>query len=144
MNTTELSAHVEFGSDGKPTPGSLLTVARELETLQQAPGGSVQLAYYKTTTAETAALSAWIDLSAGVWENTLGGKYLVFGRNCGNYVREGMAATGRWSLPAGLSLSVPNLDFLLFRLFSDAALLASKATVTTEITGFRLADGNRR
>jgi hypothetical protein len=36
-------------------------------------------------------------------------------------------------------LSVPNLDFLLFRVFADAFFKPVKATVTTEITGFRLA-----
>jgi hypothetical protein len=121
-----------------PTPASLSAVALELEALQHALQGSVQLAYFKTSTSETAALASWIDNSKAAWQNGLWAKYVLWGRNCGNYMREGMSNLGGFKTANQPGLSVPNLDFLLFRMFADAFFKSVKATVTTEIAGFRL------
>jgi RHS repeat-associated protein len=133
-----LAAHVQFGSDGLPTHASLAAVAQELEGLEQALAGSVQLAYFQTSASETAALASWIASSPAQWQNGLSAKYVLWGRNCGNYVREGMSNLGGFKTVNQPGLSVPNLDFLLFRMFADAFFKPVKATVTTEITGFQV------
>jgi hypothetical protein len=138
VNTTDLAAQIEFASNGMPTQASLAAVAQELEALQHAPQGSVQLAYFQTSTSETAALASWIDNSKAAWQNGLWAKYVLWGRSCGNYVREGMSNLREFKTINQLGLSVPNLDFLLFRMLADAFFKPVKATVTTEITGFRV------
>jgi len=133
-----LTAHVEFGIDGMPTSASLEAVAKELEALQTAPRGSVQLAYFKTSSSDTAALSQWIDTSPAQWQYGLWAKYVAVGRNCGNYVREGMSNLRGFGAVQQPGFSIPNLDFLLFRMLADRVFTSPKATVTTEITGIRL------
>jgi hypothetical protein len=95
-----------------PTEESLAAVAKELEEIEDAPPGSVNLAYFKASPDLTAALAAWMDNSKKQWENGLAARYVVAGRNCGNYVREGMGAG-----PVGFS--VPNLDFIGWAALSD-------------------------
>jgi hypothetical protein len=138
VNRTDLAAQIEFGSNGTPTQASLAAVAQELEALQPAPQGSVQLAYFQTSASETAALTSWIDSSKAAWQNGLWAKYALWGRNCGNYVREGMSNLREFKAVNQPGLSVPSLDFLLFRMSADAFFKPVKATVTTEITGFRV------
>jgi RHS repeat-associated protein len=135
-----LAAQVEFGSDGLPTRASLAAVAQELEGLEHAPPGSVQLAFFKTSASETAALASWIASSPAQWQNGVWAKFVLYGRNCGNYVREGMSNLRGFGSVRQPGLSIPNLDFLLFRMFADAFFRPVAATVTTEITGFRLRD----
>jgi RHS repeat-associated protein len=138
VNRTDLAAQIQFGSNGMPTQASLAAVAQELEALQDAPQGSVQLAYFQTSASETAALTSWINSSKAAWQNGLWAKYVLWGRNCGNYVREGMSNLGGFKTVNQPGLSVPNLDYLLFRMFADAFFKPVKATVTTEITGFQV------
>jgi hypothetical protein len=73
----------------------------------------VNLAYFKTSRETTADLAKWIDESREQWENGLAAKYVAGGRNCGNYVREGMG------IGAFVGVSVPNLDFIGWAALSD-------------------------
>ncbi len=143
VSISKLVAHVEFDNNGNPTPQSLSAVAHEAGTLVNAVAGSVQLAYFKTSPTETAALTAWIMQSKTEWQDRPGALYVAVGRNCGNYVRSGMANVRRVRYLTAPGVSLPNLDILLFRMLADA-LFKQKATVTTEITSFRPADAQNR
>jgi hypothetical protein len=135
-----LGARIDVGVNGVPTQSSsLAAVAVELEGLAHTPQGSVELAYSQTSPAETAALAIWIRTSPVDWQYGRWSKFVLWGRNCGNYAREGMANVRGFRAADLPGLSVPNLDFQLYRLFADAWLKPAKATVTTSITSFRLA-----
>jgi hypothetical protein len=136
VTTRPLSARVQLGADGLPTQASLSAVAQELEVLEDAPYGSVRLAYFKTTSAEAAALDSWIRQTSLQSDQGHAGEFILFGRSCGNYAREGMRQV-RWGVPRGPDVVFPNLDFFVFRRFADA-IYVPKATVTTEITSVRL------
>jgi RHS repeat-associated protein len=82
VNTTRLATRVTFDSRGLPTSESLENLARDLEKPEEAPAGSVRLAYFRTSAVETAALVNWI---ADMNENSKARGYATwraFGNNC--------------------------------------------------------------
>jgi RHS repeat-associated protein len=131
VNSPTLSSKIQFDANGLPTRESLIAVAHELEVLETAPPGSVRLAYFKTSNAETTRLINWIRQSKLYWQYSWTGKFSVWGQNCGDYTRAGLGM----NVPTG---SFPNLDFFVYRIFADEVLgPVVKADVTTQITSFR-------
>ena len=55
-----LDTKVTVGSNGVPTPETLAAVQKELAQHEGQPQGSISLAYYKTSDAETASLNGYI------------------------------------------------------------------------------------
>ena len=127
-----LDTHIEFGINGAPTTDSLEALAHELEGFEVAPSNSVRLAYLTTTVSQTAALGIWMASSPDTWQNAWYSKFSLFGRNCANYAREGMARIGRGWPGSASGVAVPNLDWLMFRMFSDWSYTPTRAGVTTE------------
>jgi hypothetical protein len=144
VNTSSRTTRIEFGDNGLPTAASLSTLARELEILEKAPPGSVRLAYFKTTAAETTALVNWMEQSKAKWEDPWLSRWVLLGRNCSDYAREGAARFGAGRMLRLLGPSIPNLDFVFFAALADAVSKPLKAEVTAEITGFRLIGAPRQ
>jgi len=101
-----MSTKVTVGSNGLPTPETLAAVQKELAQHEGQSQGSISLAYYKTSDAETTSLNAYIQAarqaqakgdapfySVGVWDcrdYCLGGLHAA-GVNTGNYVHLNLA-----------------------------------------------------
>jgi RHS repeat-associated protein len=60
-----LQTKVTFGSDGTPTTGSFSVLAGEVADLEKVDPSSVDMAYYKTSDAETAALDQYLKSLVG-------------------------------------------------------------------------------
>jgi hypothetical protein len=56
----KLQTKVTFGSDGTPTVGSFSVLAGEVADLEKVDPSSVDMDYFKTSTAETAALDQYL------------------------------------------------------------------------------------
>ena len=132
VTTQPMQTHIEFDANGNPTLDSLAALGHELEAFEHAPADSVRLAYYSTNASQTTMLTNWITNSPGPRQNSWYSTFILTGRNCANYVREGFASIGIGSRVFTGDLAVPNIDWLIFGLFSNWSYIPSRAGVTTE------------
>jgi RHS repeat-associated protein len=97
---------LDFGSNGYPTGESLSALTDKLSQLRNVSPGAISIAYFKTSSSETAALDQYI---ANWVAASKSGKltYFFFGASCATFCQNGMKAAG---LPNFHNqLPIPNL-----------------------------------
>jgi RHS repeat-associated protein len=108
---------VSYGPDGKPTKESLVQLANQLADTEGQPHDSVSVAYFKTSDAETASLDAYLTNAFNLQQQGTQPTYWVGFRDCISFCMNGMQKAG---VGQGSSvLTVPNLQYLYFRLSAD-------------------------
>jgi len=85
---------VTYGSDGRPTHDSLVALANQLADAEQQPRDSVEVAYFKTSDAETAALDTYIQNAINLQNQGKAPDYWASGTNCIVFCMGGMNAAG--------------------------------------------------
>jgi hypothetical protein len=85
---------LSFDSNGYPTDASLSALKQKLGALDNVSPGSISIAYFKTSSSETAALDAYIN---NWYQAAQTGKlrYFFFGASCATFCQNGMKAAGQ-------------------------------------------------
>ncbi len=83
---------VEFGPDGLPTKASYEKIARAVARFEHVSSGKVDFAYFKTSSAETAALDAWIRTMQEASDKGHAPLYVGVGQNCLIFCLGGLSA----------------------------------------------------
>jgi hypothetical protein len=97
---------LSFDSNGYPTAASLSALTDKLAAANSVSPGSVKIAYFKTSSSETAALDKYIsDWLAASKTGKL--TYFFFGASCATFCQNGMKAAGQPDFHS--QLPIPNL-----------------------------------
>jgi RHS repeat-associated protein len=93
-------------SNGQPTDASLSALKDKLGSLEGVSPGSIKLAYFKTSSSETAALDDYIN---NWYQASQTGKlrYFFFGASCVTFCQQGMKAAGQPDFHS--QMPIPNL-----------------------------------
>ncbi len=106
-NTYPMETKIVFGPNGKPTDGSYASMIREVASKEGQTEGSVSLAYYKTSDADTLLLDQLIDWTSSGWS----APYVVGFWDCRSYALWGLkTANVSYGNQANLDVA-PNLVF---------------------------------
>jgi hypothetical protein len=95
-----------FNSNGYPTDASLSALKDKLGSLEGVSPGSIKIAYFKTSSSETAALDDYIN---NWYQASQTGKlrYFFFGASCATFCQNGMKAAGQPDFHG--QLPIPNV-----------------------------------
>jgi RHS repeat-associated protein len=107
-------AHVAFRSDGLPTDESYKQIGEEVAKIEGQNSDTVRMNYFKTSSADTGALIAWMDRIARNAPH-----YNVCSQNCATFTRAGLIVAGAISDTSRLS-NIPNV------LFNELTALATE------------------
>jgi RHS repeat-associated protein len=90
-----LNTKFEFGSDGRPTQGSIDALKQELAGVEGVPSDTIGLVDFKTTDAEASNLNNWMAEQKGKfkWSEYNVGKGPL-DQDCRDYLRQGLNAAG--------------------------------------------------
>ena len=102
-----------------PTQQSLAAVTKEVAGTENQPESSVNLAYYKTSDTDTAALDAFLKAALDRQAQNKTPRYYVGFRDCINFCMAGMQSAGVGRGPAIGSL--PNITIGLFAAWADVS-----------------------
>ena len=118
-NIFSLKTKIEFDSADLPTQQSLAAVTKEVAGTENQPESSVNLAYYKTSDTDTAALDAFLKAALDRQAQNKTPRYYVGFRDCINFCMAGMQSAGVGRGPAIGSL--PNITIGLFAAWADVS-----------------------
>jgi hypothetical protein len=108
---------VNFKSDGLPTDASYKQLAEQVAKIEGQDPSTVRMNYFKTSTADTAALNAWIARIKAASDAGKAPDYDVSSQNCTTFCRVGLIQANAISPTSKLS-NIPNV------LFNQLSLLA--------------------
>lgn len=81
---------VRFGPDGFPTEASYKALSQAAARIEGVQSGEVDLAYFKTSAAETAALDAWMSAMQEASDRGNAPRYVGVGQNCLTFCLAGL------------------------------------------------------
>jgi RHS repeat-associated protein len=114
-----LNSKVTVGSNGIPAADTLSAVQKELAQHEGQPQGSISLAYFKTSDAETASLNAYIQAAIQAQAKGNAPFYFVGFNDCRDYCLAGLHSAGiTTSHYANLNFS-PNFLFQFLESTAD-------------------------
>jgi hypothetical protein len=128
---------VKFATDGLPTKESYAELALAVAVLEGAAPSTVGIAYFKTGSAETAALEYYMWQNKHASDSGALSPYSTYLNSCKDYAVRGLVWGGALARrDLAMSPAAPNdlWTWIVYRADDSQSRLAPKGTVTTSFT----------